>query len=115
MYSEEIVARYTEGDCHLLAQAIHDLTGWQIAGVLDDDYCGHVFVLMPDGKCLDINGTTQRRTMVKRWSWYGNSKVHRFDRAYDLVSGYGWPSVVIDLETRMIAAELVQEYSPEKG
>jgi hypothetical protein len=60
---------FTCGQCHALALAIHEQTGWPIAGLvsaLDDDtpsMPGHVVVVTPDGDTVDING----RGALKRW------------------------------------------------
>jgi hypothetical protein len=60
----DIVARYTEGDCHMLAVALHNRLGWPVAvchgGRFDDEdnvkMADHSFVLAPDGRILDIHG-----------------------------------------------------------
>jgi hypothetical protein len=46
--------------CHSLALAIHELTGWKMAGMGWEEHSrvpNHVFVITPDGKGLDITGT----------------------------------------------------------
>lgn len=48
---------YTQGQCHALALALHEATGWPIIGAEDEelDVC-HFFVRTPDGLLLDITG-----------------------------------------------------------
>ncbi|WP_331725964.1 hypothetical protein [Streptomyces sp. NBC_00470] len=66
---------FTEGQCHALALALNEATGWPITAILtadscrqddplcnraDDDHCacriGHLVVTRPDGTHLDITG-----------------------------------------------------------
>ena len=55
-------ARYvfTRGQCHSLALALHEATGWPIFGDFVseyDDTPDHVFVQAPDGRFVDVEGT----------------------------------------------------------
>lgn len=48
---------FGRGHCHSLALAIHELTGWPLAGMYDfHGTLSHVLVWMPDGMLLDVNG-----------------------------------------------------------
>ncbi|MFF3734062.1 hypothetical protein ACFYXM_28090 [Streptomyces sp. NPDC002476] len=67
---------FTSGQCHALARAVSDATGWPMALIIDDecaydpDTCGdddiatglcacqlqHVIVIRPDGQHVDITG-----------------------------------------------------------
>lgn len=62
------VIRFTEGDCHILARAIHRRTGWTFCTF---DYNGtpdtHAFVERPDGLFVDVQGVAAEDEMVKRW------------------------------------------------
>lgn len=62
---------FTEGACHILAQHIKNLTGWNIYGF--DDGNGnpeaHVFVIMVNGLCLDIDGVSTPEEMLERWEY----------------------------------------------
>lgn len=62
------LVRFTEGDCHILARAIHQRTGWTFCTF---DYKGspdaHAFVQRPDGRYVDVQGVTDDVTMKKRW------------------------------------------------
>jgi len=62
------VARFTEGDCHYLARAIHERTGWPMMTFSDRfGPCLHAFVLMPDLRALDVEGPCNIRTFKRRW------------------------------------------------
>lgn len=64
--------RFTCGDCHILARAIHRVTGWPMATFsfksgkerLPDT---HAFVRLPDGRYLDIEGVRTADEMYERW------------------------------------------------
>lgn len=53
---------FTQGQCHALALAVHELTGYQLVGLYsyyeDPEYNtpAHVVVRMPNGSLLDIEG-----------------------------------------------------------
>lgn len=61
--------RFTEGDCHILARAIHVRTGWPIHAFVDEagypDW--HAFVVMPDGRALDVQGACDMEEFCERW------------------------------------------------
>lgn len=70
--TEKDIERFTCGDCHYLARAIHKLTGWSIAAF---DQYGladlHAFVLMPDMRVLDVKGARTQREITQEWSgWH---------------------------------------------
>jgi hypothetical protein len=52
------VTDYLDGDCELLALAIHHLTGWPVVATWgeDPDVDFHALVLLPGGECLDWQG-----------------------------------------------------------
>jgi len=63
--------RYTNGDCWVLALALSERLGWDIAVV--DHEC-HAFVVSADGtEALDIYGFQPTRQLLKRW----NAKAYR--------------------------------------
>lgn len=70
---ESTYERFTEGDCHILARAIHLQTGWMIATFMDMRWPEkqwpdlHAFVQMPDGRFLDIEGIADEPTIRRRW------------------------------------------------
>ncbi len=60
--------RFTCGDCHLLANAINELTGWSVCTFLSSDEPEtHAFVKMPDGRYLDIEGASSGWELLDRW------------------------------------------------
>lgn len=66
------IERFTEGDCHYLARALHRRTGWSMAAFS----CGgepdlHAFVLTPDGRVLDVQGACTKHVMRTRWGGKG--------------------------------------------
>lgn len=60
--SVEELFDYTCGQCHALAWSLHEETGWQLAGCGWDEQGlpEHVFVIHPDGDCVDIHGKTSK-------------------------------------------------------
>lgn len=54
----EAVHVYSNGQCHALALAINERTGWPIVGAspFGTDYPNHVAVKRPDGRIIDITG-----------------------------------------------------------
>lgn len=70
LFGERDVQRFTEGDCHVLARALHLRTGWPIMAFVDkhDDQPDlHAFVLMPDGRALDVQGAVSMQAFKRRW------------------------------------------------
>ncbi len=88
-----LVRRFTEGDCHILARAIHDVTGWKIAtfgfehrGKITPD--AHAFIEMPDGRYLDIEGIRTHNEMLNHWT---HDMIITWDSWEDFVKhGEGW-------------------------
>lgn len=63
------VERFTEGDCHILARAIHRATGWTFCtfdwkGLPDE----HAFVRRPDGMLVDVEGVFTEPDYLAKWS-----------------------------------------------
>lgn len=60
--SAEELFTYTCGQCHALAWTLHEETGWQLAacGWDHQGIPNHVFVIHPDGGCVDIHGKSER-------------------------------------------------------
>lgn len=63
------IIRFTEGDCHYLARAINHITGWPIHCFTWDDGEpeGHAFIVMPNGKILDVEGVHTPEQFYKSW------------------------------------------------
>ncbi len=54
---ERAFAAFTEGQCHALALALNEQTGWTIVGVEDEELdIMHFCVRMPDGRLFDVAG-----------------------------------------------------------
>jgi hypothetical protein len=65
-------SRFTHGACFILAEVIHDLTGWPICSFWNnyvDDFDWHVFILTPDGRFLDVRGWQTENELRDRWGW----------------------------------------------
>jgi hypothetical protein len=60
---------FTEGDCHHLALALHERTGWPLMIVSGRSTVEHAFVMRPDGLALDINGLSSVSHILDCWSW----------------------------------------------
>lgn len=60
--SAEELFDYTCGQCHALAWALNEETGWQLAACGWDEtgIPEHVFVIHPDGDGVDIHGKTAK-------------------------------------------------------
>jgi len=74
------VVRFTEGDCHILARAIHKRTGWDVAALHGGnrsypDY--HVFVLAPTQpvRALDVLGLHKPHELVRAYGAVGYMRV----------------------------------------
>lgn len=67
MNSADVIA-FTRGDCHVLAAALNRRTGWPIYAFSDrvNDPSYHAFVLLPDGRALDVLGVRSVE-MVRAW------------------------------------------------
>lgn len=66
---------FSSGQCHALALAIHEHTGWEIVGLRwDDPYFNgtipdHVLVRDPDGHLFDVNGYDVSAEWMSRDDW----------------------------------------------
>ena len=69
------IRAFTEGQCHALALAVHELTRWPVMGILDSDRDkdspSHCVMLRPDGELLDINGPNAYERWHERHGRYG--------------------------------------------
>src|SRR5512132_4409621 len=89
---------FTRGQCHSLAFALHELTGWPVVllcydedlNVLDaavgDPYSwGHAVVRRPDGLLVDINGAWTLDESP--WSFMFEFEAGTPDEALDYIAG----------------------------
>lgn len=64
--------RFTEGECDLLSDALHEVTGWPVVAVGDGDggVAGwvHAGVRMPSGDILDARGAHEPLTWLDDWA-----------------------------------------------
>ena len=66
--------RFTEGECDLLSDALHEITGWPVVAVGDGDGDGgvvgwvHAGVRMPSGDILDARGAHDPLTWLDDWA-----------------------------------------------
>lgn len=103
--------RYTNGECGLLARAMHEQTGWPIVGlgpVSGDESITvqHVAVRTPDGRLLDVTGVQPLSRAVLVW---GNTEIGHKELdalAVDASLGYRQPLEIQD-DTYKMAARLV--------
>lgn len=71
-FDEFEIIQYTEGDCWMLARAMHKLTGWPIWWIGSEKlgetegWC-HVAVETPDGEMLDVTGAKSKEDFKKYW------------------------------------------------
>lgn len=65
-------ARFTQGDCHILARALHIRTGWPIGVTVERDgkWHGHAFIVCPDGRALDVNGLSDPDHLTDEYDGY---------------------------------------------
>ena len=64
--------RFTRGDCHYLARALHEATGWPMGAYADKrGYDGHAFVLVGDSHVLDVMGLQSIPDARAIWGKYG--------------------------------------------
>ena|ERR1039458_5288966 len=61
------IEHFTRGDCHVLARAIHRLTGWPMHVFWKDGPGGHTFILTPTGLALDIEGLHDLGEICTKW------------------------------------------------
>lgn len=66
------IDRFTYGDCHVLAQAFHRLTGWKLAAFECGGYPDtHAFVIDPQGRCWDVHGPSTQSDLLAKWKKHG--------------------------------------------
>jgi hypothetical protein len=77
---------FTTGQCHALALALHQATGWDLlaAGVAGRAECcpAHWAVRVPDGRVLDIEGVHGYREFTGEWGSVRPVTVDRWREAH---------------------------------
>lgn len=73
---EEIRERYTEGECYLLALALHSLGLGELVAVVDDTAAlddrtswTHMAVRIPEGYILDADGLNEPGITLQNYGW----------------------------------------------
>lgn len=117
------IERFTCGDCGILARAISRITGWGIQSFIlpegqsdmwakPGDPMGHAFVIMPNGRVLDIEGSHARRTFARHWGYspheIGPTTWEDICRAWQSDPIYGEYSIS---RARTLAPYLLKRYS----
>jgi hypothetical protein len=66
---EEARTAYTEGQCHALAMALHQVNGWTLYEVGTDGWCcpDHWMVKTPDDLYVDIEGAHTYEEVLGAW------------------------------------------------
>lgn len=97
---EDLRSRFTEGDCGVLADALHVFTGWPVV-VVGDGGSGcvgwvHAGVRAPSGVIVDANGHHDAQQWLADWApfvdAYGDG-VHEYCSdavSIDAAEVYGW-------------------------
>jgi len=69
---EDIVERYSYGDCMWLALALNKRFGWPIFAQMEDGHIAHAYCKMPDGRECDVLGPQDQvdiwTTDVQPWT-----------------------------------------------
>lgn len=115
------IERFTCGDCGILARAISRITGWDIHSFIAKDHgwytasgdpMGHAFVIMPDGRVLDIEGAHEKHAFAHKWGYrpelIGPTTWKDICRAWQNYPIYGQHSIA---RARQLAPFLLKEYA----
>lgn len=71
MTPPDLNERFTAGDCHILAAAIHDLAGWPIATFVtawEGTPVLHAFCVHPSGDAVDVEGRQPMAAFRESWT-----------------------------------------------
>jgi hypothetical protein len=101
------------GQCHGLALALHNRTGWPLVAVVDDNgACGHVCVRRPDGQIVDVTGAHISEEMASAFA----GQILDTDTHYihDLESQHGWASAEPDSAAAWVDAVIARAESPTR-
>ncbi len=100
------------GQCHGLALALHNRTGWPLVAVVDDNgACGHVCVRRPDGQIVDVTGAHTSEEMASALG-----QILHIDTHYirDLESQHGWASAEPDSAGAWVDAVIARAEAPTR-
>lgn len=110
------VERFTEGDCHIFARALHKLTGWPIHtfGRRDHPYGGdvHAFCVLPDGRIADIEGVRDAKDFCADWHYSFKVSAHHPRPWSDIRHWWGGPAFgpYSYRRARIVAERLLESY-----
>lgn len=64
---------FRDGQCHALALALHEHTGWPIVGLWSPEtgFDEHYMARMPDGRLVDVMGAADAESVVGGGDWVG--------------------------------------------
>lgn len=91
---EAAITCFTRGQCHALALAIHEQTGWPLIQAGWDEKSGpdHWLVRHPSGKLLDITGLSDESEVCEFWGKVWPGSVEDLDHVWnDRSFGYAEP------------------------
>lgn len=80
---------FTEGDCWVLAQELHKISGWDIVTAGDDWDWYHAANRLPDGSIIDIMGIWEEKT----WLSYWHEQESKFLSAVPELSSKTWTAI----------------------
>jgi len=105
--SEADIERFTKGDCHILAHALHLRTGWPIHAFVEVGGIPaiHAFVVTPTGYALDIKGAVALAEFEREWGVGAHLEVdwHEIRREWPTLSKYSYT------RARLLAPALVAQ------
>lgn len=103
---------YSCGQCHALALAIHERTGWQLAvlcpseDAIPSEDGDHVICITPDGLGVDIKGFRPLSEIQDQWAF----TPCLVECGADTVWNLGWDEH--DMEAARVVAETVLAWQP---
>lgn len=86
--------RYSNGQCHALAEALAEITGGQIVAWQMSDGTGHAMCRLEDGTYLDVFGRHTRDEVIAG-GWLDDDE-HEYDTALDLADEWAWEYPDVD-------------------
>lgn len=93
MITNDDIVNFTQGNCHELALAINEITGWPIYTFYDpDEDLGdlHAFVQCPRGTYVDVQGEKSTQLMYDHWTgWYPDYEIRQLMNHDEFIE-QGW-------------------------
>lgn len=102
---ETAVACFSQGQCHALAMALHEETGWPLVVVADWlEQVDHVAVRTPEGRIIDGAGVHDPDAFAEAWD--GDVLEVSAQRLRELTASATWREPALDVARTMVAAVL---------